>query len=162
MGLGNNVFNELKTNIIDLDKQENQSQNNFQIQIQQHLKQLYEEKELLDKASSNNNLAKMVVINDFERLKFLTEGKHKEAESIAKQMHGQTKSRAKKQNCGAKQCIIFPCDEENGWDESFECTNGCIIHVRCDGLAPIESDFILPEDYTYNQCKKRSWKQGVA
>ena len=154
MGLGNNVFNELKLNVINLDIKENQIENSFQKEIQEHLKQLYEEKEILDKASSNNNLAKMVILNDFERLKLLTEGKIKEAEIIAKEMHGQTKSKANKQNCGAEQCIIFPCDEENGWDESFECKNGCTIHIRCDGLAPIESDFQLPQEYTCNQCRK--------
>ena len=85
MGLGNNVFNELKRQIIELDNKENEIENDLQRGMQDQLKQLYEEKESLENESSNYNLAKMVVINDLERIKLMTVGNYHEAEKVARQ-----------------------------------------------------------------------------
>ena len=96
----------------------------------------------------------MVLLNDIERMLLIKEGKMVEAEKKAKENYNPSKSKNKKKNCDAVHCIIFPIDKENNWDASFICKNSCTIHVRCEGLAPVEEDFCLPENYKCLQCQK--------
>ena len=57
-----------------------------------------------------------------------------------------------KSSCDAEMCLIFPIDEECGWDDHFECKNGCKLHIRCEGLAPINEGGYLPHDYECRSC----------
>jgi len=154
MGLGNNYFGELKTTVIDLDKKETNNDAVHQNEIKEDLVQYYSELEIIKNINSNSCLAQMVLLNDIERILLIKEGKMVEAEKKAKENYNPYKSKKKKKDCDAVHCIIFPIDKENNWDASFICTNSCTIHVRCEGLAPVEEDFCLPENYKCLQCQK--------
>ena len=121
----------------------------------EELKNLYVDKEELEDKDSNENLAKMVLINDLERVLLLKEGKMQEAEVVAQKNYEKSKKRKRlleKSNCDAEMCLIFPIDEECGWDDHFECKNGCKLHIRCEGLAPINEGGHLPHDYECRSC----------
>ena len=83
MGLGNALFNELKTVVKTLDSSDNVMTVEKEKKQKETLKALYEEKEQLDIIFSNCNLDKMILINDSERVEALLNGKIKEAEKIA-------------------------------------------------------------------------------
>ena len=105
--------------------------------------------------SWNMNGIRMVIINDLERISLLIDGKMMEARSIAgKNYNKRKKSNRKKIDCDAELCLIFPIDMDNDWDQEFECKNGCKIHIRCEGLVPIEEDIKLPENYICKSCEK--------
>ena len=121
----------------------------------EELKNLYVDKEELEDKDSNENLAKMVLINDLERVLLLKEGKMQEAEVVAQKNYEKSKKRKRllgKSTCDAEMCLIFPIDEECGWDDHFECKNGCKLHIRCEGLAPINEGGHLPHDYQCRSC----------
>ena len=59
----------------------------------EELKNLYVDKEELEDKDSNENLAKMVLINDLERVLLLKEGKMQEAEVVAKKNYEKSKKR---------------------------------------------------------------------
>ena len=85
----------------------------------------------------------------------LKEGKMQEAEVVAQKNYEKSKKRKRlleKSNCDAEMCLIFPIDEECGWDDHFECKNGCKLHIRCEGLAPINKGGHLPHDYQCRSC----------
>ena len=120
MGLGNNLFNELKKQVVKLDEAESNMKtilsqdgdgasaarpgtngasaarpgtNGAPVarpgtkereERDEELKNLYVDKEELEDKDSNENLAKMVLINDLERVLLLKEGKMQEAEVVAK------------------------------------------------------------------------------
>jgi len=153
MGLGNDVFNELRRIVVELDEKETNKKDESQNAMREKLKMLYEELENIKSLRSNNYLAKMVIMNDLERIPLLLDNKIKEAEYVAKKNYPKHKSKRNKVNCDAEMCLLFPCDEENGWDESFKCINGCDIHVRCEGLVTINIDDKVPENYECESCK---------
>ena len=57
------------------------------------MKNLYVDKEELEDKDSNENLAKMVLINDLERVLLLKEGKMLKAEVVAKKNYEKSKKR---------------------------------------------------------------------
>ena len=59
----------------------------------EELKNLYVDKEELEDKDSNENLAKMVLINDLERVLLLKEGKMQEAEVVAQKNYEKSKKR---------------------------------------------------------------------
>ena len=69
MGLGNDVFNELKRTVIKLDDEESQSEV-IKSNVSEDLKTLYSEKEHLSVRHSNNTLDKYIAENDLERCNF--------------------------------------------------------------------------------------------
>ena len=154
MGLGNNMFNDLKKQIIELDEDENGLNTGDKNARDEKIKDLYVDKEELEDKDANENLAKMILINDMERLTLIKEGKIEKAEEVARSNYEKSKKKrwTKKQDCGAIICLIFPIDEECGWDESFECKKGCNIHIRCEGLAPTNADGNFPDDYECRSC----------
>ena len=80
----------------------------------EELKNLYVDKEELEDKDSNENLAKMVLINDLERVLLLKEGKMQEAEVVAQKNYEKSKKRKRlleKLNCDAEMCLIFPIEE---------------------------------------------------
>ena len=97
---------------------------------------------------SNVNLAEMVVLNDLKRVKLLLEDKEKEAGQVANTNYKRPKNKSnKKEQCDAEICLLFESDVENEWDAKFNCKNTCTIHVRCEGIALIEKDEEMPENY---------------
>ena len=157
MGLGNDTFNDLKKLVIKLDIEESDVNSDHQKNIQTTLSEKYIEKEEYEDILANTNLARMVVNNDLERIHFLLEGKEKDAEAVAEKNYSKSnKSRRKKEECDAEMCLLFPVDVDNDWDESFDCENGCKIHIRCEGLTPIDENYQLPEKYMCNACVNKS------
>ena len=59
----------------------------------EELKNLYVDKEELEDKDSNENLAKMVLINDLERVLLLKERKMEEAEVVAQKNYEKSKKR---------------------------------------------------------------------
>ena len=155
MGLGNNLFNELKKQIVKLDKDENDIETRNTEARDEEMKDLYIDKEELEDKDANENLAKMILINDMERVELIRKGDYEKAEDVAKLNYEKSKKKGKtkKRSCGAAICLIFPIDEESGWDDSFECKTGCNIHIRCEGLAPTnEEGKNLAENYECKFC----------
>ena len=157
MGLGNNIFTELKNEIVSLDKNEAGIVDDTNAKnIREHLNQLYKEKDKLEIDFSDTQLAHMISINDYARIKLLKDGKVDEASRKAEENYESVKKKRKlkKNDCDAEICIIFPCDEASEWDESFSCCKGCKIHLRCEGM--ILEDDCLPDDYECNKCRTGS------
>ena len=94
----------------------------------------------------------MVALNDTERITLLVQGKMQEALTVAKQNYTKIKSRRKKRNCSAEYCIIYPCDEEYGFDDKISCTCGAEYHIRCEEIMLIDDDQ-LPESYECKKCR---------
>ena len=69
-----------------------------------------------------------------------------------KENYKPSKSKEEKANCDSEIRLIYPIDEESGWDEHFKCVNDCSVHIRCEGLAPIEPGYSLPEKYECRKC----------
>lgn len=151
MGLGNNLFNELKRTVIELDNNENDSQRKHQKSIQIQLKDIYDEKENLSVTHANNSLDKMIVLNDIERITLLVQGKQKEASDVAKQNYAKH-SKKKKNDCNAEHCIIYPHDEEHGFADVTKCDKcGGTFHVRCEGIILMVDDQ-FQDEYTCKKC----------
>ena len=163
MGLGNQVYNELNRVVKELDEKENGIENKaYKANIESTLSENFDEKEEKEDIHANNNLARMVVINDLERIPLLLAGDEKGAEEVAKRNYTKKKSRRKRVKCDAENCVIFPIDMDNDWDEKIVCTeNGCQIHVRCEGLVPVDADERMPENYICEKCRtgsgNKSW-----
>ena len=151
----NNLFTELKSEIVNLD--ENNVDENIvdenKVKLNEDLTNLYTTKKEFEVRFSDIQLAHMVTINDLSRVKLLKVGKLIEAENKAEENYETKKKRkkAKKNNCDADMCVIFPCDEQSDWDEEFICNNKCRIHLRCEGR--ILEDLCLPENYECEECK---------
>ena len=155
MGLGNVVFNELKRVAIDLDTSENNVHSEHLIEVQQQLKDLHDEKETLNVIHANYSLDKMILLNDIQRAHLVYQGKNREAETIASENYDNKRARKKKKaNCDSELCVIFPIDEENGYDEKIKCENGCEYHVRCEGIALLDGEEI-PISYLCKKCEGR-------
>ena len=95
MGLGNDVLNELKKTVINLDNDESDN-DVIKFNVTEDIKKLYCEKELLSIRHGNNNLDKYVAENDLERLPYLLSNSEKEAEKVAKKRYSKSKTKAKK------------------------------------------------------------------
>ena len=86
MGLGNDVINELKRLVIEMDSEESESdvQVNQMKGIEKWLKELYEKKESLETQHANNALDRYIAENDLERKFFIKEKQIRKAAEIAK------------------------------------------------------------------------------
>ena len=122
MGLGNDVINELRRLVIELDEEESESevQVNQIKHIEKKLKELYEKKESLEIRHANNALDKYIAENDLERMFFLKEKNMRKAGEIAKKRYTKFKSKSQKSNCDTGMCDNFPCDEEHGFEDTFD------------------------------------------
>ena len=151
MGLGNDVINELKREVNELDEVEAESglQKSHMNDIQVKLKKLYDEQEILQTQHSNNALDKCIAENDLERIHFIKENKVKKAAEDAKKRYKKGKSKNQKSNCDSGMCVIFQCDEENGFADMMICHNGCNVHKRCEGIV---QDYLEPECYICKKC----------
>lgn len=152
MGLGNDLFKELKRVVIGLDIKETEVMNNFQSALKEQLEFKYQELDNMNALHSNSNVAKKVIINDLDRIQLMKQNKLAEAEKKANELYSKNHSRRKKNSCNATFCLIFPCDENNDWDEMFNCDNGCKIHMRCEGVVLKNEDEEMPNNYTCKQC----------
>ena len=121
------------------------------------LKKIYEEKESYETKHTNNALDKYIAENDLERLYLIKDNKMKEAVEIANKRYSKVKSKAKKLDCDSGLCVIFPCDEQNGFADLLSCENGCKVHNRCEGIVYVPANYIEPETYT---CKKCTFGNG--
>ena len=93
------------------------------------------------------------LLNDIEIIAVLQEGDIEKAEAKAKEKYESHITINKpKIYCDAVLCLIFPVDEENSNDLTFQCITGCTIHIRCEGFVPIDSEFSVPEDYKCKMC----------
>ena len=157
MGETNNVLKELKTAAIKGDEATSDVHKNaHKKKTQERLVDMYDEQENLEAELSNVNLAEMVVLNDLKRVKLLLEDKEKEAGQVANSNYKRPKNKSnKKEQCDAEICLLFESDVENEWDAKFKCKNTCAIHVRCEGIALIEKDEEMPENYECGKCKNK-------
>ena len=105
MGLGNDVFNELKKTVINLDNDESDN-DVIKFNVAEDIKKLYCEKELLSIRHGNNNLDKYVAENDLERLPYLLSNSEKEAEKVAKKRYSKSKTKSKKKLQHRSLCYI--------------------------------------------------------
>ena len=152
MGLGNDVFNELKKTVINLDNDESDN-DVIKFNVAEDIKKLYCEKELLSIRHGNNNLDKYVAENDLEKLPYMLSKSEKEAEKVAQKRYSKSKTKSKKNNCSTGLCVIFACDEENGFADVMTCHNSCKVHTRCEGIVYVSEDYEVEERYTCNNCK---------
>ena len=156
MGCGNDTFIKLKSDVIQLDVDETGVVNDYKYieKITNSLKNLYEQKETLESEFNDIQLAHMISINDFSRIKLIKEGNIEEAEikAYANYKHHSKEVQKNERNCcDAESCVIFSCDEEAELDEDFICHNGCRIHLRCEGK--IFTNEYIPVEYKCEQCK---------
>ena len=152
MGLGNDTFNDLKTNVIELDNTETETEHNNK-DIVEELKTLYKEKESLSVKHGNNALDKYIAENDLQKLPHLLKNNETEAEKLAKSRYSKSRAKAKKNNCDTGLCVIFPCDEENSFAELMTCHNGCKVHARCEGIVYVPFDYVVDEAYICKTCR---------
>ena len=162
MGLGNQLYNELDKVTKNLDANENRIENqDYKVNIEELLSEKNVELEEKEDMHANNNLARLVIINDLERLPLLVAGNEKAAEAVAKRNYASKKSRRKRATCDSEICLLFPVDMDNDWDAKFVCINGCNIHVRCEGLVPVDENERMPENYLCHSCRSetgnKSW-----
>ena len=151
MGLGNDVVNELKRIVRDLDDKESEVQT-MHNNVDEKLQKLHEERETLETNHKNNALDKFIAEHDFQQQALIKKNKIKEAAEIAKKRYTKVKSRAQKQDCDTGLCVIFPCDEENGYADILTCKNGCKVHNRCEGIVYVPHNYVEPEIYTCKKC----------
>ena len=74
MGLTNDILKELKSQAVKFDRARNEGENIFDVhheQVQEKLKEMYDEVEDLEAQFSNINLAIMALLNDIKRGKLL-------------------------------------------------------------------------------------------
>ena len=165
MGLGNLVFNELKRVVINLDESE-ETYSSTQQDIEKEIKDLYERKENITSKHANYSLDSMIILNDMRRVQCLKEGKELEAANVAKENYDEKtkKNKRKKKSCNANMCIIYPCDEINGFADTIECNNGCTLHHRCEGIVLLDGEE-LPSSYDCKKCLgfgiNSVWLQGT-
>ena len=118
MGLANQTYNELNRFAKELDEKENRVENHeYKENIKSILSEKCLEKEEKEDIHANTNLARLVVINDLERIPALMAGDEKAAEKIARQNYTGKKSRRKREQCYAELCLIFPIDTDNDWEQ---------------------------------------------
>ena len=158
MGLTNDTLKELKSQVIKFDRARNEGENIFDVhheQVQEKLREMYDEVEDLETQFSNINLAIMVLLNDIKRVKLLKENKVKEAFEVAKENYNYTikGKNIKKPKWNDDICLIFDCDVVNDWDETFICKNNCEIHVRWEDVALIDEGQEMPPNYTCKKCE---------
>ena len=70
MGLTNDTLKELKSQVIKFDRARNEGENIFDVhheQVQEKLREMYDEVEDLETQFSNINLAIMVLLNDIKK-----------------------------------------------------------------------------------------------
>ena len=122
---------------------------------------MYEEIYEFEAQIHNVTLAQMVVLNDLKRVPLIKEGKVDEAAKVAEENYNTKKKRKSKNkpSCDAELCLIFSCDVENDWDETFSCKNMCEIHVRCEGAVLMEEGDEMPENYECHRCKNGETNQ---
>ena len=102
---------------------------------------------------TNNSLLQKEVLNDLEIISVLQEGNMEKAEAKAKEKYKSSITINRQQiYCDAVLCLIFPVDEENSNDVTFQCITGCTIHIRCEGLVPVDNEFSVPENYKCKKC----------
>jgi hypothetical protein len=156
MGETNNVLTELKEDATKADEATfDENKDAHKKETQKMLVEMYDEQENLEAEWSNVNLAEMVVLNDIKRVKLLLQHKEKEAGHIANENYKRPKNKSnKKEQCDAEICLIFECDVESEWDAKFNCKNMCEIHIRCEGIALIEEDEEMPDNYECVKCNK--------
>ena len=166
MGIGNVVFNELKRVSIELDESEEIFSSNHS-DIEKEIKNLYERKENITTIHANYSLDSMIILNDMRRLQCLKEGKEIEAANIAKENYDEKtkKTKLRKKSCNANVCIIYPCDEINGFADTIECTGcGYTLHIRCEGIVLLDGEE-LPSSYDCKKCLgfgiNSVWLQGT-
>ena len=165
MGLGNLVFNELKQVSIELDESEEIFSSNHS-DIEKEITNLYERKENITAIHANYSLDSMIILNDMRRLQSLKEGKEIEAAKIAQENYDEKtkKTKRRKKSCNANICIIYPCDEINGFADTIECNNGCTLHHRCEGIVLLDGEE-LPNSYDCKKCLgfgiNSVWLQGT-
>ena len=87
----------------------------------EELKNLYVDKEELEDKDSNENLAKMVLINDLERVLLLKEGKMQEAEVVAQKT---MKSPKNEKGCWKSRTVMLKCAS---YSPSMKNVGGTII-----------------------------------
>ena len=169
IGLGNDVVNELKRIVRDLDEKESKVQT-MHNNVDEKLQKLHEERETLETNHTNNALDKFIAEHDFQQQALIKKNKIKEAAEIAKKRYTKVKSRAQKQDCDTGLCVIFPCDEENGYADILTCKNGCKVHNRCEGIVYVPHNYVEPEIYTCKKCNfelqgdewlERELKEGI-
>ena len=158
MGLANDTLDELKKDVVKADDEEmgNESNNDHKEKIKEKLVELYADAEDLEAKLSNTSLAKMVVLNDKKRVPFLKRGMTKEANIVSKENYviENHEVENERQSCDAECCLLFSVDVEHDWDQMLTCKYNCQIHLRCEGIALVNEDEELPEDYICVQCQK--------
>ena len=167
MGLGNSLFKDLKIVTIALDEEEFNFTSEAHKEAEKEVVKLYERKDKLAAMHANYSLDSMIVLNDRQRLSLLAEGKLIEAEAKSKENYDEKtrKSKKRKQNCGASICLIFPCDDINGFSDKVKCEKGgCILHARCEGIVLLDGED-LPEIYQCKRClgfgENEEWLRGT-
>ena len=156
MGLTNDVLNEFIKDVMKADKEERgiESSETHHKQIQEKLLQMYSEVKDLEAQLSNTSLAKMVLMNDLKRILLLKKGKLNEADEASKENYRSMKrAKNERQSCDAAICLLFKIDIENEWGQMLICKNGCKIHLRCEGIALVDENEELPDDYQCKQCE---------
>ena len=167
MGLGNLLFKELKKVAIKLDEEESNFGSEGHKDAEKELNVLYKRKEELTAIHANYSLDSMIVLNDRKRLSLMVAGELVEAEKAARENYDDKtnkKSKRKKKNCDASICLIYPCDEMNGYSDKTKCENGCILHARCEGIVLLDGED-LPESYECKRClgfgNNDKWLRGT-
>ena len=164
IGLTNDSLKELKQDVVkaDLKDTNNEHVSAHHDQVQIKLLEMYEEIDEFEAQIHNVTLAQMVVLNDLKRVPLIKEGKVDEAAKVAEENYNTKKKRKSKNkpSCDAELCLIFSCDVENDWDETFSCKNMCEIHVRCEGAVLMEEGDEMPENYECHRCKNGETNQN--
>ena len=164
MGLGNDVLKELKRVVIELDENESESQNILS-EIDDNIKNLYDEKEELETRHTDNSLDKVIAENDLERICHISNNRIQEASEIAKKRYKKVKSKKKKQDCDSEFCLVFPCDKENGFADTILCYNGCKLHERGEEIVNfLKMKWNQRYTHAKNACKLKViivWQNGL-
>ena len=166
MGLGNSVFKDLKRVTIEMDEEEFNFNSESHKESEKEVVILYARKAKLAAIHANYSLDSMILLNDTKRLSLLAAGKFMEAENVAKENYDEKtrKSRKKKKDCGASICLVYPCDEVNGFSDKVKCEFGCILHARCEGITLLDGES-LPEIYQCKRClgfgENEEWLRGT-
>ena len=157
MGLTNDLVKALVIHIKKCDESErgNGVVDAHHKKVQEKIIEMYEEIEDLEAQQSNISLARMVVLNDLKRIPLLKEGLIKEASEVAKENYENSKRKNERQSCDASLCLLFACDVVNDWDSKITCRNTCRIHTRCEGIALIEEEGDMPENYECVKCEDK-------
>jgi hypothetical protein len=155
MCLVNDILDQTKLEARQLDSTElgnNEREKETDEKIEK-MKELEEEKEMLGIELSNAAIVSNTFFSDIKRLEQLLTGNTKQAENIANNEYTKKSKRTIKKNCDSLRCVIFPCDSLANYDQTIKCCNGCILHVRCEGIIIYSLDDPLPENYKCIICK---------